>query len=222
MILVERIPLAPTAQDPVPLPSERLLRFLAKPAVLAIGGPLIGGVTGWVAYAVSGGDIGVAGFTGVMIGIVPLSVGLYLLLGTIGGLQRFESESRERSRLDAQAGYLESIRVTGIVEVIEVYDLEDFGPGFLVDAGDAELLYLADQNLNVDEEGNLCCTDGIRVSRTPVSLHLQSAESRGRPKRSQRHISVAALSEAGLLDEHFPSCILIPRDQFPWGAVEEF
>lgn len=218
MIAVTQITLENADKSAPPWDPAPVLWFLtARTITFLLAGPAFGLAIGWVGYLLSNGDIGVAGFAGVICGIVPASLGIMGVLGNYA-TYTFQVPLCDLQAKDMRAGYRERISVSGIVDVIEVLDLEDFGPGFIVDSGDPELLCIILGDGRLDDAGVLPCSAGLEVVRTPASHVLQSIEARGAPIPVTRCISVSELAS-----DCFPSeisdCVLIPRSEFPWNAL---
>lgn len=114
-----------------------------------IGLPIV--LIGMLAAGGVGGLLQAAGLS------VPLSVTIGIPFGVAAAvlLQRRVSED-----LGPQPPYQSSlfrreaiITIDGIVAAFEVHDLEDFGPGYVVETSDGERVYLASQILpDVDEQ----------------------------------------------------------------------
>lgn len=102
------------------------------------------------------------------------------------------------------------ITIDGIVSAIEVHDLEDFGPGYVVETSDGERVYLASQNLpDVDEQDRaLGHRIQLRIDADAGDILDFSAEGARIPIRGSVSVNELGVNEwAGfqILDRQSPS-----------------
>lgn len=110
----------------------------------------------------------VGGLIAIPFQLIGLQQRLATLLGLlVGALVAFVVMYRDRSALLADVGYgiadkhdveppsVNNISIQNITKTWIVLELEDFGPGYVVETLEKELVYFAGQSL-IDDDGNKC------------------------------------------------------------------
>jgi hypothetical protein len=125
---------------------------------------------------------------------------------------------RETAELDITNGGLEVFTMTGITRVWEILELEDFGPGSVFDAGDADLMYLYRQwffDEAADGNGEVRPRSHMRVTRWPATREFVDIEMHGEIVPVLGDIDSTTLP----IHEFDGGCGLIRREEFPEQAV---
>lgn len=149
--------------------------------------------------------------------ILPLGfgVGIWLLVKEVREEARRHFAAYDLYKRDWEGKQVDVIIVEDVCEAIEVDDLEDFGPGYVLKTSDGECLYVAGQML-LDCEDPEFPSQAVEIEYWPHSRELYAVRCWGEPVPIRGWVSINDLP-TDLLN----GCELLAVAPIPHAAAEE-